>query len=73
MDGNLIIGAIAVTFGLVTLIGRFAAPDSAIFSKLEPMKEQFGDGVGTALHWVSYTIIPLVAGLFLVVASLSMR
>lgn len=60
---NLLIGGFLLTIGLVSLIGRFVAPDSMLFSKLQPMKEQYGDGPGLALHVFSYTVMPLVLGL----------
>jgi len=71
MDTNLIIGLFALLFGLVTLIGRFVAPDSAMFSKLGPMKERFGDRAGTAIHVVAYTVMPLVLGATMLATSLS--
>ncbi len=62
MDTNLILGGLALAFGLFTLVARFVAPNSGIFSKLEPMKERWGATAGTVLHWTSYTILPLVFG-----------
>lgn len=62
---NTIFGALALAFGLVTLVARFAAPQSKLFSKLEPMKEMWGDRAGTAMHWFSYTVLPLALGVVL--------
>ena len=70
MDTNLLLGAFALLFGLATLVGRFVAPESQMFSKLGPMKERFGDTGGTALHVVAYTVMPLAVGAALVAASL---
>jgi len=69
MDTNLILGALALLFGLATLIGRFVAPGSAMFSKLQPMKERFGDTAGAAIHVVAYTVVPLMAGTAMLAAS----
>ena len=66
MDTNLVFGALALLFGVTTLLGRIFAPNSALFSKLEPMKKQFGDKAGNALHVVSYTVVPIVVGLVLI-------
>ncbi len=62
-----IIGGVFLGLGLVTLIGRFMAPDShMMFSKLQPMKDYWGEGRGTALHVVAYTVLPIVVGAVLV-------
>ena len=55
---------------MVTLVGRFVAPDSKMFSKLGPMKERFGDTAGTAIHVISYTVLPLLLGSVLLATSL---
>ncbi len=70
MDTNLVIGALALLFGVVTLVGRFAAPNSKMFSKLGPMKERFGDTAGAAIHVIAYTVIPLLVGSVLLATSL---
>jgi len=69
LDTNLLIGAFALLFGVATLIGRFVAPNSGMFSKLGPMKERFGDGMGTAIHVGAYTVMPLVVGVGLIASS----
>ncbi len=70
VDTNLLIGALALLFGVVTLVGRFVAPDSRMFSKLAPMKERFGDTAGTAIHVLAYTIMPILVGSALLGTSL---
>ncbi|MFT6146229.1 MAG: hypothetical protein ACJAZO_004719 [Myxococcota bacterium] len=62
-----IIGAVMLGVGLVTLVGRFKAPDSQMFSKLQPMKDRWGDGPGTAVHVFAYTVMPIAAGLTVLV------
>ena len=70
MNTNLIIGGGLVAFGLATLIGRFVAPNSAMFSKLQPMQEMLGERTGLAVHVVAYTVIPLLAGASFVLSGL---
>jgi len=69
MDANLILGPAALLYGLFTLVLRFVAPQSRLFSKLEPMRTRWGHGPGTALHWFGYTLLPLFAGSVMVWAS----
>ena len=70
MDTNLILGGLALAFGLFTLVARFAAPSSGLFSKLEPMKERWGTTAGTMLHWTAYTILPLAVGALMLAQAL---
>ncbi|MCB9672011.1 MAG: hypothetical protein H6736_13220 [Alphaproteobacteria bacterium] len=70
MDGNLVIGGLLVLVGMITLVGRLVAPESAMFAKLGPMKAQYGDRAGTALHVLSYTVMPLVVGATLLATAL---
>ena len=62
MNLQLVIGLLALGYGLFTLVARFAMPHSNLFRKLEPMRQQFGHTAGTALHWLGYTVLPLVFG-----------
>ena len=62
MNTHLVLGALALGYGLFTLTARFALPESGLFRKLGPMKERFGPALGTALHWTAYTLAPLVFG-----------
>ncbi len=62
MNLNLVIGALALAYGLFTLVARFVAPGSGMFRKLGPMKERFGPAAGTAIHWAAYTVAPIVFG-----------
>ena len=71
MTTSTVIGALAILFGLFTGVARFVAPNSAIFSKLEPMKERFGPTAGTAVHVVAYTLLPLVFGVLQILAGLA--
>lgn len=60
MELNTIIGFFAVAFGLYTLIARQIVPHQ--FAKLGPMKEKFGDRGGLAVHFLGYTLMPLIIG-----------
>jgi len=71
VSGDLVFGAFALLFGAVTLVGRVVAPQSALFSKLDAMKQAYGDRAGTALHVIAYTAVPLVAGVVLVGGALA--
>jgi len=67
---NLIFGLFALAFGMLTLLLRFIAPNSPLFSKLGPMKERFGDTAGTVIHVLGYTVMPLAVGTILVMSAL---
>jgi hypothetical protein len=69
MDSNLVIGIVALGYGLVTLVMRLVQPNSSHFGKFGPMKERWGETGGTIVHWVAYTIAPLVFGAGLVFIS----
>ena len=71
MPASIIIGALAILFGLFTGVARIVAPNSAIFSKLEPMKERFGKVGGTVIHVLAYTIAPIGFGVLQVLAGLA--
>lgn len=62
MSATIVTGALAIAFGLFTGVARFVAPQSRIFSKLEPMKQRFGAVSGTALHVMAYTVLPIGFG-----------
>jgi hypothetical protein len=68
MDFGLVLGLLSVGYGLYTLHARAASPGK--LGKLEAMKKQWGGRGGTIAHVVAYTVVPLVVGLVLIVASL---
>jgi hypothetical protein len=45
---------------------RIRSPEK--FGKLDAMKEKFGDKAGQVIHVVSYTILPLLAGITFLVS-----
>ena len=58
------IGAVAILYGIFTLCLRAVSPSS--FKKLDAMKKMWGDSAGVGVHFVAYTIIPIVVGAVLV-------
>jgi hypothetical protein len=64
MTVNLLLGLLALAYGLYTLYARSATPEK--FAKLEAMKERWGEQNGNLLHLVSYSIVPIAVGLVLV-------
>jgi hypothetical protein len=68
---NLLLGLAAIAYGLYTAYVRATSPGK--FAKLDSMKRQWGEGVGTAVHVVGYTVAPILVGLALVVSALMSR
>ena len=68
MDFDIVLGGMGVAFGLYTLFARMFAPNH--LWKLEPMKKQWGEKVGLAVHVLAYTVLPLVFGAILLTNSL---
>lgn len=54
------IGTIIAVFGLYTFYVRIKTPEK--LGKLQAMKEKFGSRVGTAIHTIAYSVIPLILG-----------
>ncbi len=65
MQQDLIVGTLSVIYGLTTLVARFVTPGQGPYTKMEPMRRQFGPVAGTALHWFCYTVLPLLMGAWL--------
>ena len=65
---TLAIGLIALAFGVCTLFFRMKNPEK--FGKLNAMKEKYGEKVGTAIHTISYTVLPIIAGIVFIVGGL---
>lgn len=60
-----VIGIFAVLFGLYTLVIRLMTPKK--LGKLEAMKEKFGEKMGTLIHTISYTLVPIIVGMVFIV------
>jgi len=63
---SIVIGLAAVLFGLATAVLRVTHP--GMFRKLEAMQRMWGKTPGTVLHWIAYTILPILAGTTFIVA-----
>jgi len=63
---NLILGALAIIYGVYSFIQRKVAPEK--IAKLQTMIERNGEKMGHSIHLFGYTIMPVVAGLLLLFA-----
>ncbi len=63
---TLIFGIIALLFGLLTIYLRIFKNSKGL-GKLETMKETYGEKLGLAIHIISYTVVPIVVGIVLIV------
>ena len=59
---ELIIGILALLYGLYSIYLR-VRKDLKAWSKLEKMKEFYGEKIGTIIHFISYTVVPIVIGI----------
>jgi hypothetical protein len=66
--GELWLGLFALGYGMLTVYLRFRHPDR--LAKLAAMKQKWGDGVGSAVHWAAYTVVPVLVGLVLIAVGL---
>ncbi len=62
------VGIAAIGYGMYTAWARRSQP--ANFWKLEPMKNFWGERGGLAVHFVGYTLIPIVVGILFVLSGL---
>ncbi len=60
------LGVVAAGYGVYT--GYMRKKDPSKFGKLDAMKRFWGGKTGFAMHFVSYTIMPIVFGVMLIVA-----
>lgn len=65
---ELIIGILALLYGLYTIYLRVRKDSKALGGKLEKMKEVYGEKAGTIIHIISYTIVPIAFGIVVIVA-----
>lgn len=64
--GNLIFGIVFILLGLITIYLR-VFKNSKGLGKLETMKETYGEKLGLVIHVISYTVVPIVTGIVMVV------
>ena len=62
---TLAIRLFALVFKTCTLVVRMKNPEK--FGKLNAMKEKFGEKTGTAIHTISYTVLPIIVGIVFIV------
>ncbi|MBR4135108.1 MAG: hypothetical protein IKU03_01665 [Bacteroidales bacterium] len=62
---SLLFGIFAIGFGLFSLFYRKSHPEK--FGKLQKMQERFGEKTGYIIHWIYYTLIPILLGLFIII------
>lgn len=63
---NLIFGILFLLLGLITIYLR-VFKNSKGLGKLETMKEAYGEKLGLAIHIISYTVVPIVTGIVMIV------
>ena len=63
---NIILGVLAIVYGLYSFFQRKNAPEN--IEKLQTMIERNGEKMGHSIHLFGYTILPIVAGLLILLA-----
>ena len=64
---NLILGVLAIAYGIYSYIQRKTAPEK--IEKLQVMIERNGEKMGHSIHLFGYTILPIVAGILILAAA----
>jgi hypothetical protein len=64
-----LIGTAATIFGASTIILRHTHPNW--FRKLGPMKEKWGGKAGYIVHFIGYSLIPLIFGCVTIINGLN--
>ncbi len=59
------LGILSCGYAILVLILRLKGRDER-FKKLKPMKEKFGEKVGSTIHYIGYVLIPFLLGLILI-------
>ena len=65
MNLNIIFGILFLIYGIYTFIQRKKNPEK--FSKLQNMKQSFGEKKGTFIHIIFYTVLPIIIGIILII------
>ena len=63
LDFNLIVGVLAIVYGVYSFIQRKVAPEN--IERLQTMIERNGEKMANSIHLVGYTIFPVITGLLL--------
>ncbi len=64
LNFNIIGGLLLILFGIVTFFLRISAQKYKYFAKLKVMEERYGKNTGNVIHSLSYTIMPIVVGIY---------
>lgn len=64
---TLIFGILLLVFGLFTIYLR-VFKESKGLGKLDRMKQVYGDKIGTLMHIISYTVVPILLGVAGIIA-----
>lgn len=64
---TLIIGLVFCSYGFMVLKLRLQGKDEK-FTKLEPMRKTYGRKLGSLIHDLGYGIIPLIFGVWIIIA-----
>ena len=63
---NFVLGVLAIAYGIYSYVQRKTAPEN--IEKLQTMIERNGEKMGHSIHLVGYTIMPIIAGILLLIA-----
>lgn len=63
---NLILGVLAIAYGVYSFVQRKRAPEK--IEKLQIMIERNGEKMGHSIHLFGYTILPIIAGVLILSA-----
>lgn len=66
---TIVLGVAALGYGCFTAYMRKKDPTK--FWKLEPMKKFWGERAGFIVHFVGYTLVPILFGIFLIVMGMA--
>lgn len=63
---NFILGVLAIAYGLYSYVQRKTAPEK--IEKLQTMIERNGEKMAHSIHLFGYTILPIIAGILMLLA-----
>ncbi len=65
---TIIIGITALLFGIYTIYVRKTNPGK--FAKIKAMQENFGEKRGVLIHWLFYSVVPILFGISMIFAGI---
>lgn len=69
MNFEFFLGVSFLVLGIVSLMGRIFKIER-LFWKLDMMKASWGDKHGAVIHFIAYTIVPVVVGMILILTNI---